>query len=164
VKIRQSARLVILNQRDEVFLFHHQEGTPVDPANPVTRRYWVTPGGGVEPGEAWEAAALRELWEETGIEGVELGPWVWSREKEGLIFGEWMRSVERYYLVRVGDITISTANQFNYEQAAYQRHGWWSVDAIRTSTEVFFPEGLADHLDRLLAGHSSSPPLDISPS
>ncbi len=36
--------------------------------------YWHTIAGGVEPGEAWHVAALRELREETGLEAVALEP------------------------------------------------------------------------------------------
>lgn len=36
------------------------------------RRYWVVPGGGVEPGESVTEAALREAREELGV-GVHLG-------------------------------------------------------------------------------------------
>jgi dATP pyrophosphohydrolase len=36
--------------------------------------YWHTIAGGVEPGEEWEAAARRELREETGLEARELQP------------------------------------------------------------------------------------------
>ena len=71
MKFRKSARLVVINECDEVFLFRHEGRVPIDPANPVLRRYWVTPGGGVEPGETWKEAALRE---ETGITGAEFGP------------------------------------------------------------------------------------------
>jgi 8-oxo-dGTP pyrophosphatase MutT (NUDIX family) len=162
IAIRQSSRLVILNERDEVFLFHHQDVWPADPANPVLRRYWVTPGGGVEPGETWEAAALRELWEETGIDGVALGPWVWSREKEGNLFGEWMRSVERYYLVRVGDAVVSNGNQLDYEREIYQEHRWWPVPAIQASDEVFYPVGLAGLLAPLVIGEHPATPVVLT--
>jgi dihydroneopterin triphosphate diphosphatase len=36
--------------------------------------YWHTIAGGVEPGEAFHSAAVRELWEETGLTVTELQP------------------------------------------------------------------------------------------
>ena len=39
-----------------------------------TRETWETPGGHVEPGETPEAAARRELWEETGAVDFTIEP------------------------------------------------------------------------------------------
>lgn len=39
-------------------------------ANPPSQGLWSLPGGRVEPGEGDEAAAVRELHEETGLTGV----------------------------------------------------------------------------------------------
>ena len=43
---------------------------------PVSSIFWITPGGGVEDGESDEEAVRRELWEETSLVDIELGPLV----------------------------------------------------------------------------------------
>ena len=47
-----------LIQDDEILMVRHAE---------PTRSYWTLPGGGVEPGETAAAAAVREVFEETGL-------------------------------------------------------------------------------------------------
>ena len=157
IRERKSSRLVIVNQRDEIFLFCHQD--PPRRRNP--RRYWVTPGGGVEPGETWEQAAIREMWEETGINGVPLGPWVWFRTKVDPEAEPPFLSVERYFLVRVDRDDVNFDNQFEYEREVYLQHQWWSVAAIRASNETFYPAGMADLLAQIASGDLPVPPTEI---
>jgi 8-oxo-dGTP pyrophosphatase MutT (NUDIX family) len=72
--------------------------------NPVGRRVWGLPKGGVEPGETPEQAALREVAEETGMSGVverELGSidyWFYARDRGGRI-----HKTVHYFLVRATD-------------------------------------------------------------
>jgi len=56
---RVSARAIILMNDKEVVLIHRVKNG---------YEYWVTPGGGVEEGESFEEAVVRELKEEVGID------------------------------------------------------------------------------------------------
>jgi dATP pyrophosphohydrolase len=57
-------------------LIHVRRGDefPVAHRSADSGGYWHPIAGGVEPGEAFHVAALRELREETGLDGAELQP------------------------------------------------------------------------------------------
>jgi len=57
---RQAARVVVTDSERALLL------ADTDPGLPGTR-WWVTPGGGIDPGESPRQAAVRELAEETGL-------------------------------------------------------------------------------------------------
>ena len=56
-RFRPTARLILLDPAGRILLF-----SATDPRGQV----WFTPGGGVHRGESLDAAAVRELAEETG--------------------------------------------------------------------------------------------------
>ena len=58
--LRPAARILLVDGAGRVLLFRF---TPEDGRAP----FWCTPGGAVDPGESYEEAARRELYEETGI-------------------------------------------------------------------------------------------------
>ena len=60
------SEVLIHVRRGDEFLVAHR--------SPDSGSYWHTIAGGVEPGEAFHAAAVRELREETGLEVDELLP------------------------------------------------------------------------------------------
>jgi 8-oxo-dGTP diphosphatase len=66
---RPSSRLLIVNQDSRLLLFKfYRDGALAGPI------FWATPGGGLDSDESYEAAARREMLEETGVRIDDPGP------------------------------------------------------------------------------------------
>ena len=57
---RPSARLILLDPQDRLFLFKVHDPAVFDPADPFHDPFWVMIGGMVDPGEDFAEAAVRE--------------------------------------------------------------------------------------------------------
>ena len=74
---RPAARVVLLDREGRIFLINAED--PLDPFKPA---WWEIPGGGIDHGEDSAIAAARELYEESGMEDVEMGPVIWNKTQE----------------------------------------------------------------------------------
>ncbi len=122
----------------------------IDRTKPDVAAWWFPVGGALEPGETHEAAAVREVQEETGPRIADAGHVVLTRRFEWDFEGELYDQEEVYFLARVHWFEPVTTGWTETEAATIRRHRWWSIDELRQTGEIVYPEGLADLLDRVL--------------
>ena len=87
------------------------------------KSYCVLPGGGVEPGESPEVAALRELAEETGLTGTVQRP-LWTIEHHDRL--------AHYFLVSVepGPLTLGEPEGTSQSDSNLYTPQWLSLDRL----------------------------------
>lgn len=112
------AAVILLNDAGEVALIERRRDG---------RRYFLFPGGGVEPGETVETAAIREAAEELGLRVVIDGT------VAIVAFGD---SEQVYFLARVTGGTFGSGAGAEMSGADFEGHGsyvpvWMSADRLR---------------------------------
>ena len=117
---------VVINERDEVLLVLREDF-----------RIWTLPGGGLEPNETWEQAAVRETLEETGYE-VAIKQYVGEYWRPQLSHGE--GDLMRVFIARM---TGASPSQHDKESIDVQ---WFSVAALPKRMFRFAREHLHDAL------------------
>ena len=142
---RNAARLLVINPARQVLLIRFQhKGDALD-----GRDYWATPGGGLEEGETFEAAAIRELHEETGLHIDAVGTSVAERSFPMMLpSGETVLSVERYFFVRADGERLTRDGWTADETRVMTEHKWWSVAELQETAETVWPENLIQMMEQ----------------
>jgi len=141
--LRRTSRILLIDADGAALLFFT--------AAPDSSRFsrWITPGGGVDPGESHHEAAVRELFEETGLVVDSVGEPVWS-----LDFGvDWDeadhdRGHAEYYVVRCERFTPASTNWTAEEHVDVTAHRWFTADELEAAGEPFEPAELPALLRR----------------
>lgn len=135
---RRAARVLLVDRAGRVLLFRG-----FDPRAPEVR-YWFTAGGGLDEGESHAQAAVRELFEETGLRvpAEELGPPVYRNVERFPFEGVWYRQEQEFFVVRVDSWQVTTSGFQPVELSSVDAHRWWSAAELERTGERFYPTDL----------------------
>ena len=142
--LRKTSRIVLMDPTGAVLLFK----TMAPDSSGFSR--WITPGGGVDPGETHSEAALRELFEETGRAFPDAGQPVWLYDFEvAWDQADHDRGHAEYFLVRTERFEPSNEFWTPEEHHDVTDWGWFSAADIPTAATPFEPAFLPELVSRL---------------
>lgn len=154
LRIREAVRALILDPHDRVLLVRFEF--------PNTGTRWALPGGGLEPGESDHEALQRELAEELGLVGAEIGPHIWTRLHVIPFFdGRFDGQRERIHLVRTA--AFEPHPHLGWEQLRAElvfELRWWHPDELHPSMPLV-PASLCEHLAALRRDGPPNRPVDV---
>ena len=152
---RRVVRAVMLTPDRHVLLMRVQEPKSGN-------EFWVTPGGGLEPGESDEDALRREVAEETGATRFSVDRLVLTRRVEFTWDNRDYSQREYFYRVQTDRFEpVLDGNPAQGEASAFREFRWWSIDDIGRSDETFSPRDLHSLLESLTRNGPSWRPVDV---
>ena len=145
VKHRPTARILLINPQNEVLLYK----THFDPEVKLPPR-WLTPGGGIDEGETELQAAIRELFEETGMRIQESdlagpvlvasGTWLWGDDIHSHTY------TDTIFSYQVETFIPDTSGFTKDELRDVLEIKWWNIQELLDSGEQLAPHELASWL------------------
>lgn len=133
---RRAVRVLVVDDADRMLLFLDSD-LGLDPV----LHWWVTPGGGVDPGESDLEAAVRELWEETGLvvsAGALVGPLLTRLVVHGYS-DKVVDQTEVFYAVRVAAFEVDTTAHTQEERLTVADIRWWALADLGTTADDVWP-------------------------
>lgn len=138
---RRTARVLLVEPGGRILLFEDS-----DPSAPGAPTFWITPGGGVDPGETLVDAAVREVLEETGLRltpSAVRGP-IAERTVVHAYSDKIAVQSETFFVADAPSQEIEPAGLTEDELLTVIGHRWWSLDELRRTERPIWPVGLPE--------------------
>lgn len=110
---------------------------------------WLTPGGGIDQGESAVEAAVRELYEETGLKvsADQLGEVVWHTSgRWDWTDGNFHTYEDTFYHLVVDGLDLNDSGWTQEEFRDVVEFRWWNPRELLATRDSVAPHGLAEFL------------------
>lgn len=133
-RLRLTSRIVVMDPEGSVLLFN----TAAPDSSGFSR--WITPGGGVDPGETHLVAAERELFEETGQKRT-IGPEpVWTYHFDvAWDQADHNRGYAEYFLIQAERFEPISTFWTPEEHVDVTGWHWFSVEELESGADPYEP-------------------------
>jgi 8-oxo-dGTP pyrophosphatase MutT (NUDIX family) len=137
---RRASRLILLDSERRVLLFRHRRDN--------RETFWAPPGGGLESGETFEQAALREASEELGMSSFPL-TYLWERTTDFVYKGNLVNQHECYFQIHGELLDLSDGVRKFHDQEGILEMRRWTATELESTGDVVFPEELTSELRKI---------------
>ena len=157
VRTRRAARVLLVDDVDRMLLFADS-----DPGLPDVR-WWITTGGGVDAGESDAAAAVREVFEETGLVATVaelIGPIATRHVVHGYT-DVVVRQDEVFFGLRASAFEVSDVGHTEEERITMTSHRWWSREELAGTDQTVWPVAVLELWDLMQQWRAGEDPVDL---